>query len=328
MSRKRPALGRGLGALLPSPPPPEHRPPAASGDAAPPSVPAAADRSGLRTVPIEHLRPSPDQPRKRFEEGPLDELAASIRAQGIIQPIVVAPLPDGSTDEARYLIIAGERRWRAAQRAGLHEVPVVVRHTLDQDRLELALIENIQRADLNPIEEARAFAGLIDLRDYTQEQLAERVGKDRTTITNALRLLRLPERVQDLVREGRLSMGHARALLGLPHERDMTALAAEVVRGKLSVRATERAVRNRSAEARAETGNDAGDAAHARTDDDETRRRKIIVDELETRLRRRLGVRVRLKPGKQHGAGTLEIPYQTLDELDRLLQVILDRGSP
>jgi ParB family transcriptional regulator, chromosome partitioning protein len=315
MSRKRPALGRGLGALLPAP---ERRPTTAPTEETP-QVTESPQRSGLRTVPIEHLRPSPDQPRKRFEEGPLDELAASIRAQGIIQPIVVAPLPDGDGDDgARYLIVAGERRWRAAQRAGLHEVPVVVRHTPEQDRLELALIENIQRADLNPIEEAKAFAALIELREYTQEQLAERLGKDRSTITNALRLLRLPDRVQGLVREGRLSMGHARALLGLQHERDMTALAAEVVRGKLSVRATEQAVRKRSAEARAQTDVESG------AEDDEARRRKIIVDELETRLRRRLGVRVRLRPGKQQGAGTLEIPYGTLDELDRLLHVILD----
>jgi ParB family transcriptional regulator, chromosome partitioning protein len=313
MSRKRPALGRGLGALLPSTPAPAVRvteEPASSGSA------EAGTSSGLRTVPIEHVRPSPDQPRKRFEDGALDELAASIRAQGIIQPIVVAPLSGLDADGARYMIVAGERRWRAAQRAGLHEVPVVVRHTPDEDRLELALIENIQRADLNPIEEARAFAQLIELRDYTQEQLAERLGKDRTTVSNALRLLRLPDRVQDLVREGRLSMGHARALLGLPHERDITALAQEVVRGKLSVRATELAVRKRSAEARKEAEPDGAG-------DDESRRRKIIVEELETRLRRRLGVRVRLRPSAKKGAGTVEIPYQSLDELDRLLHVIL-----
>ena len=317
MSRKRPALGRGLGALLP--PTPAAPRPAADAEASPDSAEVAAPQTGLRVVAIEDVRPSPDQPRKRFEDGALDELAASIRAQGIIQPIVVAPLQSVGEDGARYLIVAGERRWRAAQRAGLHEIPVVVRETPEQDRLELALIENIQRADLNPIEEARAFAQLIELRDYTQEQLAERLGKDRTTVSNALRLLRLPDRVQDLVREGRLSMGHARALLGLPHERDMTALAQEVVRGKLSVRATEVAVRKRSAEAREE-------AEGEPSVDEETRRRKIIVDELETRLRRRLGVRVRLRPSAKKGAGTVEIPYQSLDELDRLLNMILTGG--
>lgn len=314
MTRKRPALGRGLGALIPSAPAPA---PAAPVRKDPPGEPPG--RGQIRELPIEQLMPNPDQPRKHFAPAELEELAASIRTQGIIQPIVVTARTPAPTDPGapRYLIVAGERRWRAAQRAGLHAVPVVVRDVAEEDRLELALVENIQRADLNPLEEAQAYAELSRLRGYTQEALAERVGKDRSTVANAMRLLRLPPKVQALVREGRLSMGHARALLGLEHEDEMTALAAEVVRGKLSVRATERAVRQRNA---------ASTERPSQTDADADRR-KIIVAELENRLRRRLGAKVRLRTrGKGKGAGVLEIPYGNLDELDRLLRVIL--GDP
>jgi ParB family chromosome partitioning protein len=302
---KRPALGRGLGALLPPPsrtvePPRAAEPTAAAG---PP-----------RRLPIEAITPNPDQPRKRFDPELLDQLAASIRAQGIIQPIVVTPVAGGPTG-SRYLIVAGERRWRAAQLAGLHDVPVVVRDTEEQQRLELALVENLQRADLDPIEAARAFQELIAIRGLSQEQLAERVGKDRSTISNAMRLLRLPEKVQEMVREGRLSMGHARALLGLERESEIAELAAEVLKGDWSVRATERAVRSRTNEAR----------AAAKTPDDEAQRRKIIVSELEHRLRRRLGTKVRLRTDRrQRGSGVVEIPYASLDELDRLLHILLD----
>ena len=300
--KRRPALGRGLGALIPSAPPVPAPADPLSPDAAP---------SGLRTLPIEHLAPMPEQPRKHFDERKLAELAESIKAQGIIQPIVVTPAPPGSG--ARYLIVAGERRWRAAQRAALHDVPVVVRHTEEAERLELALVENIQRADLNPMEEARAFSQLVEIRGYTQDALAERVGKDRSTISNALRLLRLPERVQGMVREGQLSMGHARALLGLSDDRDMLELSREVVRAGLSVRATERAVRKRP-------------RPQAAVDDD-GERRKIIVGELENRIRRRLGVRAKLRTkGAGSSSGTLEIPYTSLDELDRVLRMILGEG--
>lgn len=311
-SKRRPALGRGLGALLPtaSPAVPTEPSDSATGEA-PES--ASATGPGLRTVPIEALSAGPDQPRKHFEPVALAELARSIETQGIIQPIVVSPVATTPGQPRRYVIVAGERRWRAAQQAGLHEVPVVVRHVDDHERLELALVENIQRADLNPIEEARAYAQLLQLRGWTQEMLAERVGKDRSTVANALRLLRLPDRVQELVREGRLSMGHARTLLGLEHEHDIVALAREVLRTGMSVRATEQAVRKHNAPPKPEPG-----------EDDEGERRKIIVKELEDRLRRRLGVRVRLRSkGKRKGVGTLEIPYGTLDELDRVLQAIL-----
>lgn len=302
---KRPALGRGLGALLPPP---------ARVDESPRAEPAAT-LGTPRRLPIEAIFPNPEQPRKRFDPDLLEQLAASIRAQGIIQPIVVSPVA-GAPGGARYLIIAGERRWRAAQLAGLLEVPVVVRDTDEQQRLELALVENLQRADLDPIEAARAFSELIAIRGYSQEQLAERVGKDRSSISNAMRLLRLPEKVQELVREGRLSMGHARALLGLEREPEIAELASEVVKGDWSVRATERAVRSRLAEAK---------SAAPRTLDDEAQRRKIIVSELEHRLRRRLGTKVRLRTDRrQRGAGVVEIPYGSLDELDRLLHILLD----
>lgn len=299
MSRRRPALGRGLDALLPpaKPEPPPAPAPAAEGD------------RGLRTLPIERLHPNPGQPRKDFRREELEGLAASIRAHGIIQPIVATPDP-GRTGE--YVIVAGERRWRAAQIAGVHDVPVVLKDTPERDRLELAVVENLQRADLNPIEEAHAFKQLLDLRDYTQEQLAERLGKDRTTITNALRLLRLPDRVQDMVRSGKLQMGHARALLGLEHEDAMIELAGRIVREKLSVRATEREVRERS-------------RTPEPTADTEAARRRIIITELESRLRRKLGARARVRPRRgKAGAGSLEIPYSSLDELDRILRIILD----
>ncbi|MBX7081331.1 MAG: ParB/RepB/Spo0J family partition protein [Nannocystaceae bacterium] len=307
---KRPALGRGLGALLP--PVPAAAPVVASipSEPAVPGVP--------RLLPIEALQPSADQPRKRFDPELLEQLAASIRAQGIIQPIVVSPMAQPSHDGARYVIIAGERRWRAAQLAGLHDVPVVVRDSDEQQRLELALVENLQRAELNPIEEARAFAELLSIRGYTQEQLAERVGKDRSTVANAMRLLRLPERVQEMVRDGRLSMGHARALLGLERESEIAEVAQEAVRGSWSVRAVERAVRAKVVETR----------SMPRPADEDADRRRIIVTELEHRLQRRLGSRVRLRTdARKRGAGVVEIPYASLDELDRLLHILLDDAT-
>jgi ParB family chromosome partitioning protein len=264
-----------------------------------------------RELDIEQIQPSPDQPRKHFDEAAMQELTDSIRTHGILQPLVVSPTGRAPGGVKQYRLVAGERRWRAAQRAGVHRVPVVVKDVDDEDRLELALIENIQREDLNPIEEARAYSQLLDLRNYTQDELAMRVGKDRSTISNALRLLRLPDKVQTWVQEGRLSMGHARALLGLAHEDEMTSVAAEVIKGTLSVRDTEAAVRKRAQERKPQ-----------KEPSDEEQRRKIIVSELETRLRRRLGVRVRLKTQGSKGAGVLEVPYASLDELDRLLHII------
>ncbi|MEZ4429732.1 MAG: ParB/RepB/Spo0J family partition protein [Nannocystaceae bacterium] len=301
---KRNALGRGLGALIPTKPP---EPEAAPAPAATPG------KSGLRTLAIEQLRPNPEQPRRRFDPTALRELADSIALHGILQPIIVTPLPDA---RGEYLIVAGERRWRAAQLAGVHDVPVVVRDTPESERLELAMIENLQRQDLNPIEEALALRQLMDVRGCTQEQLAERLGKDRSTISNALRLLRLPPKVQAMVEEGALSMGHARALLGLGDDGSMIELAREAVSAGLSVRALEREVRRRQRAASEEPPQE----------DPEQRKRALIVRDLQDRLRRSLGVRVLLKTDrKRKGAGVIEVPYGDLDELDRLLNVMLAR---
>ena len=306
---RRPALGRGLGALIPTDRPPAQRPSAPRPDDA-----EAPEGVRLRRLTVDQLEPNPAQPRRHFDPQALAELSASIKAQGIIQPIVVAPAVRG-----RYPILAGERRWRAAQQAGVLQVPVVVRDTPEEQRFELALVENLQRSDLNPIEEAMAYQQLADLRGYTQEQIAQRVGKDRSTIANAIRLLRLPEKVQGMVVDGALSMGHARALLALPSPAAMTELAGEIVRRKLSVRATEAEVRRL---ARPE--------APPTPPSEDAKRHEVIVRDLEDRLRRNLGVRAKLKTGKDpRGAGRIELPYGDLDELQRLLQILLDEpGGP
>ena len=321
MSRpKRPALGRGLGALIPEPRP------------APPQPAAPAPPAATRELPIEALEPNRDQPRKRFDEDRLRELADSIEAQGIIQPIVVTPLQgsgvtpsqasgvtpmqDAGAEQPRYQILAGERRWRAAQLAGLHRVPVVVRDTPEAERLELALVENLQRADLDPIEEARAFEALIELHGYTQAELARRVGKERSTIANALRLLKLPARVQDSLVAGDLGMGHARALLGLDSDAQMRELAAEVIRKGMSVRQTEAEVRRRMRPPPSEP----------EEPDEERTRHQIIVRDLELRIRRHLGVQARLRTAKSgKGPGVIELPYADLDELQRLLERLTGR---
>ncbi|MBA3547160.1 MAG: ParB/RepB/Spo0J family partition protein [Nannocystis sp.] len=309
---KRPVLGRGLGALIP-------QRPAATSEAAPVGSGSEAAPGGLllRMLPIESLVPNRDQPRKHFEAALLRELADSIRVHGILQPIVCTPHndPPGS-----FMIVAGERRWRAAQLAGLHDVPVVIRDTPESDRLELAVLENLQRLDLSPIEEAQAYRQLMDVREYTQELLAERLGKDRSTVANALRLLKLPPRVQALVQEGRLSMGHARALLALESPADMIELALEAMQKGYTVRAVERAVRARL------------NPEPALAPSEEQSAREVIVRDLEDRLRRGLGVKVAVKTsGQKQGSGTIELPYGSLDELDRLLQMLLptnDRGEP
>ncbi|MBK8265826.1 MAG: ParB/RepB/Spo0J family partition protein [Nannocystis sp.] len=301
---KRSALGRGLGALIPG---------AREGRESTlvPALPATASAHGLRILAIEALRPGAEQPRKRFDADRLRELADSIRHHGILQPIVVAPIVG---EPGEYTIIAGERRWRAAQLAGLHEVPAIIRDAPESERLELAMIENLQRQDLDAIEEAQALRQLMDIKGYTQEQVAERIGKDRSTVANTLRLLGLPLRLQGMVHDGRLGMGHARALLGLDDLTAMSELADQVIRDALSVRAVERAVRQRLRDQEAdpaapEPGSDA-------------ERHTIIVRELEVRLRRALGAKVSLRERSQK-AGTIEIPYSSLDDLDRLLRLLL-----
>ncbi len=310
---KRQALGRGLGALIPEAKSPRRD--TSEADPSPSEARPAGPQSstGLKQLPIERLHPGPAQPRRRFDEDALEELAVSIRNYGLIQPIVATPRPN---TPGHYDILAGERRWRAAQRAGLHDVPVVVRDTESSRHLELALIENLQRSDLTPIEEARAYASILDLHGYTHAEMADRVGKDRSTVSNALRLLKLPTSVQDMLQEGRLGMGHARALLPLEDPPQIIALAKRAASTDMSVRAVESEVRKRLRAAEAERPDD--------EDADERRRHAIIISDLETRLARVLGAKVKLKTGrKRRGPGKVEINYASLDDLNRILHVLM-----
>jgi ParB family chromosome partitioning protein len=287
-SRKpRPGLGRGLSALL--------------GDAtveAPVGAAAGATPSGLRMLPVSALSPHPTQPRRHFDEDALEELARSIAHRGLIQPIVVRPHGHD------YQIVAGERRWRAAQRARLHEVPVIVRDLDDAETMEIALVENIQRADLNAIEEAEAYRRLIDQFGHTQEALGKLVNKSRSHISNLLRLLDLPPPVRELVVERALEMGHARALVGAP---DPVALALKVVEDGLSVRETERLARDAKPADRSGTK---GGRPPASRDAD--------IAALERQLGDILGIGVRISHSEK--GGTLSLSYSTLDQLDMICQ--------
>jgi ParB family chromosome partitioning protein len=285
--KRRPALGRGMAALL--------------SNAAPPAsaVPTAAPGRMLLSLPVEAIERNPNQPRKRFEEEKLEELAASIREHGVVEPILVR------REGGKYRILAGERRWRAAQRAGLREVPAVLREASEREAFEIALIENLQREDLNAIEEAEAYEVLMTDHGLTQEAIAQRVGKERSTVANALRLLRLPAEVRDLVKDGQLDMGHARALLGLEGEETIRKTAQRVIREQLSVRATEALVRQLTRKGKPAAP--AGETAATR--------------DLTQRLQRRLGARCRVVP-KSAVAGRLEVEYTSLDELDGILAKI------
>jgi ParB family chromosome partitioning protein len=292
---KKRGLGRGLGALLPQ----TERPA--------PTEPAARVADAPRTyfrAQIEDVYPSPEQPRRRFDDAELDELAQSIRAHGVIMPLVVRARPGGG-----YLLIAGERRWRASQRAGLRDVPVVIQDVDAREAFERALVENLQREDLNPIEEAAAFQRLIDEFGLTQEQVAERVGKDRSTVANAVRLLRLPPSVRQMVEERRLSMGHARALLGLDEPDAIEVAARQVAARGLSVRATEELVRKRTEPAKPQAL---------------PVEKSPSVKDLEERLTRALGGPVKITEDEgPHQSGRIEIKYLDLDHLDRLLEKLL-----
>jgi ParB family chromosome partitioning protein len=235
MATAKARLGRGLSALLGDVDPTQSERMREAGE---PPEPANRDDGGAvlegsRTVPIGQLHRNPDQPRKRFDETELDELANSIKGRGLLQPILVRPIP-GEKDA--FQIVAGERRWRASQKAGLHEVPIVVRNLSDQEVVEIAIIENVQRADLNPIEEARGYQALIDQFGHTQEEIAKAIGKSRSHVANTLRLLALPPRVRDLLYDEKLSAGHARAIASAP---DPENLAAQIVERGLTVRQAE-----------------------------------------------------------------------------------------
>lgn len=237
---KRRGLGQGLGALFPNTLE-ESADTETDAAEAPPSQSRSAG-VGYREVPVGSILPNPYQPRTQLDEEPLDELAASIREHGIIQPLIVTQIEEGAVGE-RFQLIAGERRWRAARRAGLEMVPVVIKEATEREMLELAIIENIQRADLNPIEEAAAYQGMADFSNMTQNEIAERVGKSRTAVANTMRLLKLPDPIQDLVRQVKLSEGHARALLGLSSATEMMDAAETVIRRGMTVRQAEELVR-------------------------------------------------------------------------------------
>lgn len=286
MAETRRGLGRGLSALLD-----EASAAAVSGDEAAP-LPA-----GVRGLPIEQIRRNPDQPRRDFPEAEIEELAASIRENGVLQPILVRPHPDGSGD---WQIVAGERRWRAAQRAQLAEIPAVIRELDDLAALEIAIIENVQRADLNAIEEAGGYKALMERFGRTQEAVAQAVGKSRSHVANALRLLGLPDAVQLELRAGRLTAGHARAIAAAP---DPAALARAVVDRGLNVRETEALAR------RAQGGDETRPAAPRGGKDADTRA-------LEDDLADVLGLKVEIFD--RNGAGELRVRYSTLEQLDDL----------
>ena len=287
MAAKKRGLGKGLDALL--------------GQHAASDLSAIQEDDELRRLPVDLLQRSPYQPRVDFKPGSLQELADSIKAQGVVQPIVVRPLSQGE----KFEIIAGERRWRASQLAGLHEVPAVVRKLDDKAAMCLSLIENIQREDLNPLEQARALARLMVEFDMTHETVADAVGRSRSAVTNLLRLLDLNDKVKTLLEAGDLDMGHARALLPLPNGKQLE-LALQVVKKGLSVRTTESMVRRLLSTS--------GKRKSApRTDPD--------IHRLENDLSERLGSGVRIKHTKK-GKGTLQIAYNSLEQLDGIISRI------
>ncbi|MEO8466873.1 MAG: ParB/RepB/Spo0J family partition protein [Gammaproteobacteria bacterium] len=302
---KRKSLGRGLDALLSSARPQAAPPPVASAPAA--AAPAAPPpESGLREVPVDLLRRGKYQPRVDMREETLAELAESIKAQGVVQPIVVRPIA-GTGAETQYEIVAGERRWRAAQLAGLHTVPAVIRDIPDEAAVAVALIENIQREDLNSIEEARSLHRLIEEFGLTHEDAAEAVGRSRATVTNLLRLLELPRPVREMLERRLLDMGHARALLGVTSTELQIELAERVVKQQLSVRDTETAVRRLAG---TEDGS-RGKPATARAAGDPNVRR------LEADLAETLGAAVTIEHGPK--GGKVVIRYNGLEELEGIL---------
>lgn len=272
---------------------------------------AATPNEDLLEIHIELIDPSPSQPRTNFDEARLDELAQSIRSNGIVQPLLVR------RHGMRYQLVAGERRWRAAQRAGLERVPAVVRDIPDDKLLELALIENIQRQELNAIEEAHAYRRLIEAHGLTQETVAQRVGRDRSFITNYLRLLRLPLDIQTLLEEEKISTGHARALLGVTEIDIQRRVARHIVDQALSVRETEKAIKRIIAGATPA-------AATIRT----TKPIDANVRAAETKLRRRLGTQVRIRPNQKGDGGKIEIEYYNDSDLDRLYNLLAGPQEP
>ncbi|HEX8435108.1 ParB/RepB/Spo0J family partition protein [Archangium sp.] len=295
--KQKRALGRGLSALIPQAAPP----PAAAVAVVAPPEPVTPPKPGVMKLPIEAIHRDTLQPRRHFDEEKLRELTESIKAQGVLMPVLVRKDGEG------YKLIAGERRWRASQLAGLHEIPAIVREVTEVEAFELALVENLQRADLNPMEEADGYHRLVEEFGLTQEQVAQRVGKERSTVANALRLLGLPEDVKRMVAEGGLSAGHARALLGVPRIPEMMELAQQVAARKLSVRDTEKLVQQAK-------GTKAKDSGKPQKQSPQV---KSLVEEMQ----RTLGTKVRLVE-KGSGKGTIEVDYFSYDDLDRILKVL------
>ena len=285
----RQTLGRGLSALL--------------GE----EKPLGPDAAGLE-IDIDLIEPNPEQPRTRFAESNLEELAQSIRANGVVQPIVVRKFG------GRYQIVAGERRWRAAQRAELRRIPAVVKEVSDEKLLELALVENIQRQELNPIEEAKAYRKLIDTIGLTQEQVAEQVGKERSVVTTSLRLLRLPGEIQRVIEEGGLSAGHGRALLMIDDPKSLRIVANSAIDHGWSVRETEKAAKR---------------IASSPSSDQGAKKKERSVDAnvkaAETKLMRTLNTNVKILQGKKGVGGKIEIEYYSTDDLDRIYQHIVNK---
>src|SRR2546428_1156514 len=273
-------LGRGLDALLGS---------------------ASSATESLTEIPVDQIDANPRQPRKAFDPASLDELARSLKSAGVIQPVVVRRMPEG-----RWQLIAGERRWRAARQAGLERIPALVREATDAESLELALVENLLREDLNPMEEAEAYQQILTEFGWTQEELAQRVGRDRSTIANCLRLLRLPRPIQEDLRAGRLTMGHARALLSLTDRAEQLKLRDEILAHSWSVRATEEGVEKRRARP------------------SPARRRSVELAALGEAMQRTPMTRVKIR-GSEH-RGRIEITYATADELERLVATFGVRG--
>jgi len=279
--QSKPGLGRGLGALLSSTP--------VEGDT-------------LMQIRIDQVEANPNQPRKSFDSNALSELSASIRSSGLIQPVVVRRQGPG------FQLIAGERRWRAARQAGLTQIPAIVREVTDAESLELALVENLLREDLNPMEEGEAYDKLLSQFGWTQEELAQRVGKDRSSISNGLRLLRLPSPIQEDLRSGRLTMGHARALLALPTPAEQLKLRDDILAHDWSVRATEDSIRT---------------TTESRPRRPKQRRRSVELAAVEETLQRTLMTRVRIVGSERQGR--IEVTYANAEELERITGLLAAR---
>jgi ParB family chromosome partitioning protein len=307
-SRSSRRLGRGLASLMPAP---VDATPSPSPAAAPPPREAAisaADeasvREGLVELAIEQIIPNPSQPRRDFDEAALQSLATSIEASGLLQPVIVRPAP-GHPDQ--YELVAGERRWRAARLAGLTTIAAIVRNTNNQQSAELALVENVQRLDLNPMERAEAFASLVERFHVSHQDVASRVGLDRSSVANLIRLLQLPVDVQDLIRSGTLGLGHGKALAGVTDPQHCSTLAARCASGQWSVRKLEQEA------ARLRDGG--GDRPTA-----PARERPPHVVDLENRLAKHLGTSVRLHESRKKGRGRIVIAFYDLDQFDGILQ--------